>query len=166
MNRLAVFLVAGLCLPVAILPQGSRQFVQVELRKTITAKTAKVGDPVIAVAVSSASLPGGVKIGRGAGIFGQIRAVDANSIAISFDEADVDGKKIPLSLSIRGAMLPGGGDPSKPDKDTAAQAGSVIGMPGVTLQVDDSTAHASKFESSGKKFQLKQGLQLMLAVPK
>jgi hypothetical protein len=164
MNRFAVFLVAALCLPAPILPQGSRQFVQVELRKTITVKTAKVGDPVYAVAVTSASLPGGVKIGRGAGVFGQVRAVDANSIAISFDEADVNGKKIPLSLSIRGAMLPGA-DPSKPDKDTAAQAGSVIGMPGVTLQVDDSTAHSSKFESSGKKFQLKHGLQLMLAPP-
>jgi hypothetical protein len=46
----------------------------------------------------------------------------------------------------------------------AAQAGSVIGMPDVTLQVDDSPQHASKFESSGKELQLKQGLQFMLAV--
>jgi hypothetical protein len=164
MNRLAAFLAAGLLLPLPIWAQGSRQFVQAELRTTITAKTAKVGDPVKATAITSAALPGGVKIARGAEIIGQVRAVDSDSISISFDQAEVDGKRTPLNLSVRGAMLPGA-DPSKPDKDTAAHAGSVIGMPGVTLEVDDSPRHASKFTSTGKKLQLKQGLQLMLGVP-
>jgi hypothetical protein len=161
---LVVFCAAVFCIPVPSWSQASGRFVQAELHTAITAKTAKVGDPVKAAAFTSVTLPNGVKIARGAEIFGQVRAVDANSIAISFDEVEVDGKKTPLSLSIRGAMMPGG-DPSKPAPDTAAHAGSVIGMTGITLEVDDSPQHASKFESTGKKLQLKPGLQLMLGVP-
>jgi hypothetical protein len=157
---LPLFIAVGLC----SWPQNSSRFIQAELRTTLTAKTAKVGDPVRASVVSSVTLPDGAKITRGAEIFGQVRAVDANSISISFDEVETDGKKTPLALSIRGAMMPGS-DTSKPAQDTPAHAGSVIGMPGITLQVDESPLHASKFESTGKKLQLKQGLQLMLGVP-
>ena len=60
-------------------------------------------------------------------------------------------------------MMPSG--PQNNVDGVAAKAGSVIGMPGVTLQVDDSAQHASKFVSSGKELQLKQGLQFMLAAP-
>jgi len=162
--RLAVSLAAGLGLLVPGWPQPSGRFVQAELHTTIAAKSAKAGDPVKASAYTAVTLPNGVKINRGAEIYGQVRAADANSIAISFDEVETDGKKAPLSLSIRAAMMPSS-DPSKPSQDTAGQAGSVIGMPGVTLQVDESAEHASKFVSTAKKFQLKQGLQLMLGLP-
>jgi len=37
-------------------------------------------------------------------------------------------------------------------------------MPGATLEIDDTPQHASKFKSNGGEFQLKSGLQLMLAV--
>ena len=163
MNRwaLAVSLAAWFWLPVPFRAQPSGRFVQAELRTTVTAKSAKVGDPVKASAFNSVTLPNGMMINRGAEIFGQVRAVDANSIAISFDEVETAGKRTPLSLSIRGAMMPST-DASRPSQDSAGQAGAVIGMPGVTLQVDESAQHASKFEWSGKKFQLKPGLQLML----
>jgi hypothetical protein len=59
---------------------------------------------------------------------------------------------------------PDSGGVVQPGRPVAAQAGSMIGMPDVTLQVDDSPQHASKFESSGKELQLRQGLQFMLAV--
>jgi len=131
----------------------------------IVAKSAKVGDPVKASVFSSVTLPNGMKISRGAVVTGQVRAVDANSIAISFDEIEAGGKMTPLSLSIRAAMMPN--ESGKPSQDTMGQTGAVIGMPGVTLQVDDSPQHASKFESSSSnKFQLKKGLQLMLGVSK
>jgi hypothetical protein len=39
----------------------------------------------------------------------------------------------------------------------------VIGMLGVTLQVDEGPEHASRF-AAGKELQLKGGLQFMLAV--
>lgn len=52
-----------------------------------------------------------------------------------------------------------------PVRAVAAQTGTVIGMPGVTLEVDEGPQHASKFTTSGdKELQLKSGLQLMLAV--
>jgi hypothetical protein len=52
-----------------------------------------------------------------------------------------------------------------PAHAVAAQTGTVIGMPGVTLEVDEGPQHASKFAtSSDKELQLKSGLQLMLAV--
>jgi len=46
----------------------------------------------------------------------------------------------------------------------AGHTGSVIGMPGVTLEVDEGPQRASKFVSGDKELQLKSGLQLMLAV--
>ena len=53
---------------------------------------------------------------------------------------------------------------SQPGHAVAAQTGSVIGMPGVTLEVDEGPQHASKFTTADKELQLKSGLQLMLAV--
>lgn len=197
------------CLSLSLVAQH-KQFLQAELVKTIKAKNAKVGDPVKARAVNALLLPGGVTIPEGTILLGELRAADPNSLSISFEQAELSGKKTPLSLSIRAAMMPGApqkssgdagntsldvptpnahpikggtaqlsdktknaaqnaatdsGGVSQPGRVVAAQAGSVIGMPGVTLQVDDSPQHASKFESSGKELQLKQGLQLMLAVP-
>ncbi len=203
-----ITLVAASCLPLSSSAQ-QKQFVQAELLKTIKAKSAKVGDPVKARAVSAVLLPGGLTIPEGTILVGEVRAANTNSLSISFDQAELNGKMTPLSLSIRAALMPGGpqkssggnasvdaaapnvhpmkGGPAtplpdktqnatphatadsggvvQPGRPVAAQAGSVIGMPDVTLQVDDSPQHASKFESSGKELQLKQGLQLMLAVP-
>jgi len=200
-------LVAAGCSALSAVAQ-QKQFVQAELLKTIKAKSAKVGDPVRARAVSAVLLPGGIAIPEGTILEGEVRAADTNSLSISFDQAELSGKKTPLSLSIRAALMPGGpqkslggnasvdsaapnvhpmnggsatpvpvktqtatptahpdsGGVAQPGRPVAAQAGSVIGMPDVTLQVDDSPQHASKFESSGKELQLKQGLQFMLAV--
>jgi hypothetical protein len=55
----------------------------------------------------------------------------------------------------------GGRTPGKP---TAAHAGSVIGLPGVTLMVDDGPDAVSTFISAKKNFQLDSGLQMMLVV--
>jgi hypothetical protein len=202
-----ITLVAASCLPLSSSAQ-QKQFVQAELVKTIKAKSAKVGDPVRARAVSAVLLPGGLTIPEGTILLGEVRAANTNSLSISFGQAELNGKTTPLSLSIRAALMPGGAQKSsganasvdaaapnahpmkggpatpvpvntqnatpnagadsggvvQPGRPVAAQAGSVIGMPDVTLQVDDSPQHASKFESSGKELQLKQGLQLMLAV--
>ncbi len=47
---------------------------------------------------------------------------------------------------------------------TAAHTGSVIGLPGVTLQIGDGPAAVSTFVSTKKNLQLDSGLQLMLVV--
>jgi hypothetical protein len=193
-----------LCGVPVVSAQGSKQFIQVELLKTIKAKKAKIGDVVKARARQAVSLPGGVTIPEESTVLGEVRAVDENSLAISFDQAEVNGKTIPVKLSIVSAMLPGvaaaqpntggentsvddanpgnrpmrGGVPhartvteqTAPDgsapsgSPVAGHTGLVIGMPGVTLAVDDGPQHASKFVSAGKELQLKSGLQLMLAV--
>ena len=157
-------MVAASCLPWSSLAQNSAQSVQAELLKTIKAKNAKAGDPVKARAVAAVTLPGGVAVPEGAILAGEVRAADPNSLSISFDQAELKGKQTPLRLSIRAAMMPSG--PQNNVDGVAAQAGAVIGMPGVTLQVDDSPQHASKFVSNGKELQLKQGLQFMLTVPR
>jgi hypothetical protein len=208
MKTWLIAIVAAACLPLSSLAQH-KQFVQAELLKTIKAKSAKPGDLVKARTVNDVTLPGGVTIPAGTILLGEVRAADPNSLSISFEQVELKGKKTPLSLSIRAAMMPGGpqkssgdsGNPSldaaapdahpikggpvqlsdktqnaakattgsgevtRPGQAVAAQTGAVIGMPGVTLQVDDSPQHASKFESSGKDLQLKQGLQFMLAAP-
>jgi hypothetical protein len=45
-----------------------------------------------------------------------------------------------------------------------ASDGSVVGMPGVTLQVDDGPRHTSNFTSRSRNLQLNEGLDLMLAL--
>jgi len=158
----SIMIVAAACMPLSFLAQH-KQFIQAELLKTIKAKNAKAGDPVKARAVAAVVLPGGVTIPEGAILLGEVRAADPNSLSITFLQVEVKGKQTPLSLSIRAAMMPNG--PENHVDGVAAQTGSVIGMPGVTLQIDDSPRHASRFESNGKELQLKQGLQFMLAVP-
>lgn len=49
-------------------------------------------------------------------------------------------------------------------KPTAAHTGSVIGLPGVILQIDDGPEAVSTFVSAKKNLQLDSGLQLMLVV--
>jgi hypothetical protein len=49
-------------------------------------------------------------------------------------------------------------------KATAAHTGSVIGLPGVTLQIEDGPSAVSTFISTKKNLQLESGLQLMLMV--
>jgi len=144
----------------ALSAQSNKPFIQAELIKTIKAKSAKQGDAVTARTANAIALPGEVNIPQGTVLLGEVRAASSTSLTISFDQAEIGGKKTPLSLSIRAAMLPTG-----PQTSVAAQAGAVIGMPGVTLHVDDSPQHASKFATSGKELQLNKGLQLMLAVP-
>jgi hypothetical protein len=183
--------------------QGSKQFIQAELLKTIKAKKAKVGDVVKARPVQAVTLPNGFTIPDDATLLGEVRAVDEKSLSISFDQAEIKGKTTPVKLSIRSAMMPSqeaaatrpgdastsldaatpgnrpmrGGVP-RPGKVTetepqsasnsggavAAHTGSVIGMPGVTLDLDEGPQRASKFVSTDKELQLKSGLQLMLAV--
>jgi len=198
----ALGVVAVLCSFRVASAQGAKQFIQVELLKTIKAKKAKVGDVVKARAVQAVMLPGGVTIPEGSTILGEVRAADEKSLAISFDHAEIGGKATPVKLSIRSAMMPGeaaasaphvggentsvddanpgnrpmrGGAPkpktvteeapqnSRPGTAVAGHTGLLIGMPGVTLEVDESPQRASKFVSADKELQLKSGLQLMLA---
>ncbi len=183
--------------------QGSKQFIQAELLKTIKAKKAKVGDVVKARPVQAVTLPNGFTIPADATLLGEVHAVDDKSLAISFDQVEIKGKTTPVKLSIRSAMMPNqegaaarpgdatrsldaatpgdrpvrGGVPragkvteseppsaTQPGAAVAAHTGAVIGMPGVTLDVDEGPQRASKFVSADKELQLKSGLQLMLAV--
>ncbi len=167
-NRVRAVLAMAFSLAAAILAQEAPgAFLQAELQTAVKAKKAKVGDPVKARIASAMPLPDGTLLSSGTTLLGEVRAVQPNSISISFDQIEAEGKKRPLALSVRAAMLPGGpkGEPA-PVKAVSAQSGSVIGMPGVSLEIDEGPQHASKFTSEAKDFQLKQGTQLMLAVVK
>ena len=202
-NGLAFALVALVGVLPAASQQEPRRFVQVQLLKTVKAKKAKAGDVIKARARQAVILPGGLTIPEDATLLGELRAVDENSLAISFDRVEINGKTTPVKLSIVSAMLPvevggqpntGGGESASVDDATpgnrpmrggvphattvtasapegsattggplVARTGMVIGLPGVTLEVDDGPQHASKFVSAGKELQLKSGLQFMLA---
>jgi len=146
--------------------QGSKHFIQAELLKTIKAKKAKVGDAVKARAVQAVIMPGGVTISEGSTLLGEVRVVDEKSLAISFDQVEIKGNTTPVKLSIRGAMMPEQASFSagRAPSSSVGQTASVIGMPGVNLEVDEGPQHASKFVSADKALELKSGLQLMLAV--
>jgi len=202
-NWLLVSFMAVLCGMQVASAQGSKQFIQAELLRTIKAKKAKVGDIVKARAIQDVTLPSGVTIPQDATLLGEVRAADEKSLAISFDQAEIKGKTTPVKLSIRSAMMPnqegaarrpgdattsldaatpgdrpmrGGVPPARkvtetespgaaqPGAAVAAHTGSIIGMPGVTLDVDEGPQRASKFVSADKELQLKSGLQMMLAV--
>ncbi len=151
---------ATLCWAALAPAQSPGRFVQVELENTIKTKKAKVGEKVRTKVMADVVLPNGRKLILGDVVIGELRAVDANSVAISFDQAVANGKKMTLPLSIRAAMMP----TSTERERVVAKAGDVVGLDGVTLQVDDSPQHASKFQSSGQELQLKHGLLLMLGV--
>jgi len=68
---------------------------------------------------------------------------------------------VPPARKVTESEPPGATQPGTP---VAAHTGSIIGMPGVTLDVDEGPQRASKFVSADKELQLKSGLQLMLAV--
>ena len=57
-----------------------------------------------------------------------------------------------------------GGASGAQGKPTAAHTGSVIGLPGVTLEIDDGPEAVTTFVSAKKNLQLEAGLQLMLVV--
>src|SRR5579871_4424791 len=144
-------------------PQGAKQFVQVELVKTVKAKKAKVGDTVKARVMQNMSLADGTTLLNDAIVQGQVRSADETSLAISFDQVEVKGKPAPMKFSIRGAMMPEpAGFAGKASEGVKAESGSVIGMPTVKLEVDEGPQRASKFTTSEKELQLKQGLLLML----
>jgi len=87
--------------------QGAKQFIQVELLKTIKAKKAKVDDVVKARPVQAVTLANGLTIPDDATLVGEVRAADEKSLAISFDQVQIKGKMTPVKLSIRSAMQPG-----------------------------------------------------------
>ena len=58
----------------------------------------------------------------------------------------------------------GNGSVVKRGADVPAHAGSVIGMPGVKLSVDDGPPYESKFEIATKDMQLPKGVQLMFSL--
>lgn len=151
-----------LVLALATWAQTTGGTIQAELLTTLKVKKAKAGDVVKARAVTAVPLPDGTSLSSGAILIGEVRAVEPNAISISFDRVEVDGKNSQLALSVRAAMMSGGSDP-RPSRQVSAHSGSVIGMPGVSLDIDEGPQHASKFVSDGKDLQLKQGLQLMLA---
>ncbi len=154
----ALLLAVALAVP-AGMALGADAFVQAELQTTVKSKSARAGDAIKARTTTSATLANGQMVSRGTEIYGQVRAVEANSISISLDGIDDEGKRTPMSLSIRAAMAPGA-TPEGP-----AQSGMVVGMKGVTLEVDAGPEHSAKFTSSGKSLQLKEGLEFMIALP-
>jgi hypothetical protein len=197
--------------------------IQAQLDTTVKLAKAKVGDKLKAQAVSAVTLSNGVTIPAGSTLLGQVLQVDGPSVTLTFDQANADGKKVPLSITLvaaafmgapgkemsenagnakmespSGGSLPndhplqggrysvletgnnalngvghealaqvnaGGVSPAvKRGADAPAHAGSVIGLPGVTLTIDDGAPYASKFELKNKDGQLPKGVQLMFAV--
>jgi hypothetical protein len=163
-HRNIAVLAMTLVLALATWAQTTGGMIQAELLTTLKVKKAKAGDVVKARAVTAVPLPDGTSLSSGAILVGEVRAVEPNAISISFDRVEGDGKNSQLALSVRAAMMSGGSasDP-RPSRQVSAHSGSVIGMPGVSLDIDEGPQHASKFVSDGKDLQLKQGLQLMLA---
>ena len=204
-------------------PSAPIQHIQAELGTAVKLTKAKVGDKLKAQTVTAVTLANGTAVPIGSTLLGQVLQIDNASVTISFDQANVEGHKIPLAVTLVSvAMLGGsrtqmsnGGSNAKMDSpsggslpndhplnggpysvteaganaargvsheslsevnshgtgsaftrgaDTPAHAGSVIGMPGVTLTIDDGPPYASKFELTTKDLQLPKGIQLMFSV--
>src|SRR5215471_19029643 len=101
--------------------QPARVHVQVELVSSIKTKKAKVGDKVKGKTASPLILPDGTAVPVTSLITGTIREVTADSggkssVAISFDQVEVFGKKLPAAFFIQAAMMPAGsaGEPRDP----------------------------------------------------
>ena len=234
MRTLPSIFKAGLLIPLLIaaaaskqtqlaLPEPTPTHIQAELTTPVKLPKAKVGDKLKAVTVTQVNLPNGPSIPAGSTVMGQVQNVDGAFVTVAFDQVNVDGKKIPLNITLVAAALMGGpktqmsegtgsskmdspsggslpndhplngggysvteagsnaasgvGHESLSEVNSAASgatvkrgaevrttAGSVIGLPGVALAIDDSAPFASKFELKNKEQQLPKGLQLMFSV--
>jgi hypothetical protein len=203
-----------LALMTAIAISAQTLHIQAQLTTAVKLKKAKAGDKLKAHTVASVTLANGTTIPTGSTMLGQVLQVDAGSVTISFDTANVDGKKIPLNVTLVAVAMIGGSagngnakmeSPSPDDhplnggprpaveagaktlnsvgheslsevnaggKDTdntharmvAAHSGSVIGLPGVAMVVDDGPPFASRFTITAKDMQLPDGIQLMFSV--
>ena len=152
-------------LATCLLADAQSRFIQAELVSGIRTKNAKVGDSVRARTTADATLANGTTIPKGSILLGELRSVEPNAVSVSFDAWQNGGKKAPLKLSVRAVMMPSTGDRgARNPQRAAAQTGSVIGLDGVTLKVDESGQEPTKFESTQGELKIDKGLQLMLAV--
>jgi len=167
------------------LPEPVPVLIQAELTTPVKLAKAKVGDKLKAVTVAPVNVPDGPAIPAGSTVMGQIQKVDGASVTVAFGQVDVDGKKSPLNITLIAAAIMGGpktqgtegnADATKADANSLGPdvplkpgevrttAGSVVGLPGVALAIDDAPPFASKFELKNKDQQLPKGLQLMFKV--
>jgi hypothetical protein len=77
------------------------------------------------------------------------------------DAQPLSGRAYSAKDDSTGIMTSGG---QTPGKGTEAHTGSVIGLSGVTLAVEDGPNAVSTFTSAKKNLQLDSGLQLILVV--
>ncbi|MGA7414114.1 MAG: hypothetical protein WBW33_26810 [Bryobacteraceae bacterium] len=203
-----------------VAPEPTPTHIQAELTTPVKLPKAKVGDKLKAVTVTQVNVPNGPSIPAGSTVMGQVQKVDGASVTVTFDQVNVDGKKIPLNITLVAAALMGGpktrmsegsgsskmdspsggslpndhplngggysvteagsnaasgvsheslseinsGATVKRGAEVRTTAGSVIGLPGVALAIDEGAPFASKFELKNKEQQLPKGLQLMFSV--
>lgn len=209
-GTLITLLAAASAYPQLDLPQPTPIHIQAELTTPVKLAKAKVGDKLKAVTVTQVNIPNGPAIPAGSTVMGQVQKVDGASVTVAFDQVNVDGKKIPVNITLVAAAIMGGpktaataggsvpndhplnaagnsateaassaakggkeslsevGSPAGPVSQRGAEvrttAGSVVGLPGVALSVDEEAPFASKFELKNKEQQLPKGLQLMFSV--
>jgi hypothetical protein len=205
--------------PLSLPAEANPTHIQAQLDTPIRLAKAKVGEKLKALVVAQAALKDGTAIPAMATLMGQVTKTDAESVTLAFDKVDVDGKKIPLNITLvaaaqlgapgsqttdggkskmvspSGGSLPndhalngggysvleagnnaakgvgheslsevnsvGGNSNYKRGTDVHTTAGSVIGLPGVTLAVDDGPPYGSRFQFGNKEKQLPKGIQLM-----
>jgi len=112
------------------------------------------------LSIRAAMMPDGPQAARD---MGSSPPEDSSSPRRAIPSGDFDHR--PASAASRQPAATGtaASEASQSGRNVAGQTGSVIGMPGVTLQVDEGPEHASRFAAE-KELQLKGGLQFMLAV--
>ncbi|MGA7415894.1 MAG: hypothetical protein WBW33_35815 [Bryobacteraceae bacterium] len=167
------------------LPEPTPVLIQAELSTPVKLAKAKVGDKLKAVTVAQVNVPNSPVIPAGSTVMGQVQKVDGAFVTVSFDQVNVDGKKISLNITLVAAALMGGPKTETTDGNAKATKsannspgadaplrpgevrttlGTVVGLPGVALAVDDVAPFASRFELNNKEQQLPKGLQLMFKV--
>ena len=112
------------------------------------------------LSIRAAMMPGGPQVARDTG--SPLPEV-SSSPGRAIPGGDFDHRAASASSRQPAATGMAPTEVSQPGRNVAGQTGSVIGMPGVTLQVDEGPEHASRF-SADKELQLKGGLQFMLAM--
>jgi hypothetical protein len=160
-------------------PDASILHIQAQLSSKLQLNKTKVGDKLTAQTVTAVTLPNGTAIPIGSMLLGQVLKLDADSVTVSFDQVNVASRKIPLNITLVGAAMMDGKNqmsqanssakvdsPSPEDhpSNVSTHSGSVIGMPGVTLSIDDGPPYASQFKLTTKDLRLPKGVQLMFSV--
>lgn len=103
------------------------EHIQAELTSAIKLAKAKAGDSLKAATVAPVQLDNGQNVPTGSILLGRILRVEPNALTLKFDEASINGKHLPLTMTLSGIAFMGPSGQQMSEKSGPSQLDSPSG---------------------------------------